>query len=79
MVTAAALDVDESLLTGEADPIHKKPGNKNPVRQFRGRRVRGVPGHEGGAPTPTPHSWPPRHPVHAGVLGLRTGIDKILG
>ncbi|HQV20749.1 MAG TPA: HAD-IC family P-type ATPase, partial [Gordonia sp. (in: high G+C Gram-positive bacteria)] len=28
VVTAAALDVDESLLTGEADPIHKKPGNK---------------------------------------------------
>ncbi|HMS74607.1 HAD-IC family P-type ATPase [Gordonia sp. (in: high G+C Gram-positive bacteria)] len=28
VVTAAALDVDESLLTGEADPIHKKPGDK---------------------------------------------------
>ena len=28
VVTAAALEVDESLLTGEADPIHKQPGDQ---------------------------------------------------
>ena len=77
VVTAAALDVDESLLTGEADPIHKKPGNKIPSGSFvvagsgayRPRRW---------APTPTPAQLAARHPSSRWCPRLRGGIDKIL-
>ena len=41
------LEVDESLLTGEADPIAKDVGDKVDVGQLRGRGQRRLPRHQG--------------------------------
>ncbi|CAM5240997.1 hypothetical protein SFUMM280S_03670 [Streptomyces fumanus] len=58
-VEADGLEIDESLLTGEADPVVKRPGDQVDVRQFRGRGRRGVPGSRCPPPPPPPLPPPP--------------------
>ena len=58
--TGEALEVDESLLTGESDPVVKEPGDGGALRQLRGGRERRLPGHARSAGTPTPRSSPRR-------------------
>ena len=45
--TATNLEIDESLLTGEADPVVKQPGDELLVGQLRRRRHRPGAGHQG--------------------------------
>ena len=48
VVDAEALEIDESLLTGESDPVAKPPGRPGLVRLGRGGRPRHGPGAPGG-------------------------------
>ena len=80
VVEAAGLEVDESLLTGESDPMLKARGRRGPVRQLRGRRRRATSGPPGSAAD--------AYAVQAGradaqrftlaTSELRTGIDDII-
>ena len=45
ILAASGLEIDESLLTGEAEPVVKEPGDEVHVRQLRRRRQRPHPGH----------------------------------
>ena len=54
------LEVDESLLTGEADPIDKDAGDRMHVGQLRRRGQWRLPGHQGGARGLRRASWPRR-------------------
>ena len=77
--TTDGLEIDESLLTGESDPIDKHAGRRGALRQHRRRRGRALPGHPQSATTPTPASSPPRPAgsqlVHSELID---GINTIL-
>ena len=60
---SVSLQADESLLTGESEPVEKRAGDQVPVRQLCGGRVRQLPGHARWAPPRMPASWPPKRGV----------------
>ena len=47
VLTATNLEIDESLLTGESEPVVKQPGDELLVGQLRRRRGRAGAGHQG--------------------------------
>ena len=53
VVAARGLEVDESLLTGESDPVDKAPGRQGDVGVVRQRRARAGTGPPPSGPTPT--------------------------
>ena len=58
--TRDGLEVDESLLTGETDPVAKAAGDEVLSGSFVVAGCGPVPGDHGRAPTPTRASSPPR-------------------
>ena len=56
----SGLEIDESLLSGESDPVAKKPGDQVLSGSFVASGARGVHGDPGWAATRTRPSWRPR-------------------
>ena len=68
MLTATNLEVDESLLTGEADPVVEAARRRAPVGQLHRRRRRPGPGHQGRRRRLRRQAGRGGPPVHAGVV-----------
>lgn len=68
-----ALEVDESLLTGESHPVHKTWGRLPALRQFRRRRFGALPGHCGGRRRLCPPTGRGGPSILPGALGSNGG------
>ena len=65
---SVSLQADESLLTGESEPVEKRAGDQRPVRQLCGGRGRQLPGHGGGRRRVCPQAGRRGAAFHAGAL-----------
>jgi len=66
---STSLEADESLLTGESEPVDKRAGDRLLSGSFVGRRVRRLPGHGGGRRRVRPQARRPGAAFRAGALG----------
>ncbi len=69
VVESDGLEIDESLLTGEADPVLKAPGDGVMSGSFVGRRWRRLPGDEGRTRSLRRTARRGGEPLHPGQLG----------
>ena len=57
VIAARGLEINESLLTGESDPVAQGDRRCGALRQLRRRRQRSLPGHPSRRQTPTRPPW----------------------
>ncbi len=67
--TGMGLQADESLLTGESEPVRQAAGRRAAVRQLCGGRIRRLPGHGRGRRVVRPQARRRSEAVHPGAVG----------